>query len=110
VNLFFDPSRARLLDAAALAEFLGGLSDDRLRDVEEEFRLAAFGRSIQLRDDDAAVQFKGTSTVIPWLIADVVRSYRLHDTPLSNLELVAARFAEARTESDVADLEAVWQM
>jgi hypothetical protein len=110
-SLLLDPSRPHIIDVAALTEFLAGLDDDRLRDVEEEFRLAAYGRPIRLRDDDPAVQFKGTSVVIPWEIGSVIRSYRVNGTPLlSNLETLAARVGEALTESDIAEMEAQWKL
>lgn len=100
-----------MLSASALAEHLAGLSDDELRDAEEGFRLAAYGRPIALAGESTAAQFKGTTRVIPWEIGSIIRSHRLHGTPLlSSLESVAASVAAGFTETEVAKLERLWEL
>jgi hypothetical protein len=111
MSSFFDPSTAHMVNAVALAEYLDGLSDDDLRDAEEAFRLAAYGRPLWLPGESDGVQFKGTSRVIPWEIGSIIRSHRLHGTPFpSSLEVVAAAVAKGLTETEVAELEAQWQL
>ena len=111
MSLFFDSSTAHMLNAVALAEYLDGLSDDELRDAEEAFRLAAYGRPLRLPGESDGVQFKGTSRVIPWEIADIIRSHRLHGTPFpSSLEVVAAVVTEGQQGNEIARLEQLWEL
>ena len=111
MSAFFDPSRTNMLNAAALGEWLGDLSDDELRDAEEAFRLAAYGRPLALAGESTAVQFKGASRAIPWEIGSIIRSHRLHGTPLaSSLESLNASVAEGFTETEVAKLEQLWEL
>lgn len=107
---FIDPSTVNMIDAALLAEFLESMSDNELRDYEEECRLAAYGRPLRMPDGNA-VRFRGTSGVIPWAIGDIIRSHRLHGTSLSDcLEKVAADVAEVMTKVEVSELEAAWEL
>jgi hypothetical protein len=109
MSLFFDSSTAHMLNAVALAEYLDGLSDDELHDAEKAFRLAAYGRPLRLPGE--SVQFKGTSRVIPWEIASIIRSHRLHGTPFpSSLEAVAAVVTEGQQENEIARLEQLWEL
>jgi hypothetical protein len=111
MSQFIDPGRANVLDPVPLARFLSDLSDEALRETETTFRLAADGCAIRLDSDRDFVQFSNDARVIPWIIANIIRSHRKHGTPLlEELEALAASIAEALTESVDAQTEAQWKL
>ena len=113
----------RMLDPVALADRLGEMTDEGLREAEEAFRLAADGCQIRLgdlpwlniggavADRDHFVQFSNDTRVIPWLIAHAIRKYlAVGASLLDELQRLSDLVEEALARTDEIDgLEELWR-
>jgi hypothetical protein len=108
----------RLLDPVALADRLGEMTDEGLREVEVVFRLAADGCQIRLgdlpwlniggavADRDHFVQFNNDTRVIPWLIAHAIRKHLAVGASL--LDLVVYRMVQ-NDPPDLVDFQSHYE-
>ena len=113
----------RMLDPVALADRLEGMTDEGLREIEEAFRLAAYGCQIRLgdlpwlnigeavADRDHFVQFSNDTRVIPWLIAHAIRRpLAVGASLLDELQRLSDLVEEALAKTDeIARLEELWR-